>query len=110
MPTDFWLMMLWRQEKVEKIKEALATEGLLKPQLEQQILRSENLRKKIRIQEAIKEREERVDEQIVPFVPIDSVEEWKKSFLEFDFYLSLVPVHSHHFVFCFVNPICQDQS
>lgn len=84
MPTDFWLMMLWRQKKIkdEKITEALATEGLLKPQLEQQILRSENLRKKIRIQETIKEREERVDKQIVPFVPIDSVEEWKISLLD----------------------------
>jgi len=81
-PAQKWLMDMWREDKIEKITQALAAEKLLTPQLTLQITAVENHKKKMRVQKALGERAERLKAQLKPFAPIPLVEEWKESFLK----------------------------
>lgn len=81
-PVSRWLVDMWRDDKIEKISEALAAEKLLTPQLQQQIQAVNNWNEKEKVQKMLKERNERVIQKLNKFAKINSVEEWKDSFLE----------------------------
>lgn len=79
-PLEKWVMDLWKQDKIEKIKEALAAYKLLKPQLEQQVNAVNNYKKNMKIKEALALRDERMKEKLENFIRIPRVEEWKKQY------------------------------
>jgi len=81
-PAEKWLMDLWKDGKVEKIKEALAAESLLKPQLLQQIECNENWKEKEKVKKMLEERTERVNAKLKKFAKNKKVEGWKEKFLE----------------------------
>lgn len=77
-----WLVDMWRDDKIEKIKEALAAEKLLTPQLLQQVDAVSNYNQKEKVRKMLKMRDERVNKKLKKFEKIKSVEEWKKTFVE----------------------------
>ena len=71
---------MWRDDKIEKITEALAAEKLLTPQLEQQISAVNNYNEKEKVNKMLKERQERIAQSLKKFAQNEQVTEWKKSF------------------------------
>lgn len=81
-PNTKWLIDEWRNEKIEKITEALAAEKLLDPRIQMQISAVNNYNEKEKIKGLVGERNERIKEKMHKFAPNDLVEEWKSQFLE----------------------------
>jgi hypothetical protein len=78
-------MDMWKDDKIEKITEALAANKLLTPQLQQQIQAVMNYKQKMRVEKMLSERAERMQTKIEPFVYIKRVEDWKQDFQVEDF-------------------------
>jgi len=75
-----WLVDMWRDNKIERIAEALAAEKLLTPQLQQQIDAVNNWNEREQVKRMLEERTERVNAKLSKFCKIKSVEEWKELF------------------------------
>lgn len=81
-PSSKWVMDEWKNDKIEKITEALAAYKLLTPQLQQQINAVNNYNEKEKINKMLVERQERVTQKLEKFEEIKAVEEWKEQFVE----------------------------
>lgn len=81
-PVSRWLMDMWKDEKVEKIMEALAAEKLLTPQLQQQINAVNNWNEKKQVEEMLEGRNERMKKKLKPFAYNAYVDYWMKLFNE----------------------------
>ena len=66
-PIQKWIVDMWRDDKIEKITEALAAEKLLTPQLEQQISAVNNYNEKEKVNKMLKERQERIAQSLKKF-------------------------------------------
>jgi hypothetical protein len=81
-PKQNWLMDEWRNEKIEEIKEALAAEKLLTPQLLLQISAVNNHNENRRIEKMLEERDMLLKADRKRFEMPERVEQWMGQYLQ----------------------------
>ena len=92
-PLEKWVMDLWKDDKIEKIKDALAAYKLLKPQLVQQIDCQQNYYDKLKCEKMIAERQDRMEAKKRKFAPVPVVVQWLLQYLEELFRYNFLVLH-----------------
>jgi hypothetical protein len=80
-PAEKWVMDEWKNDKIEKVQEALAAYKLLKPQLQQQIQSVMNYQEKEKVNKLLCDRDLRIQETMKKFAKFTSVEEWRAQYV-----------------------------